>query len=38
VFPLGPAPVLSWATCRVRDEKNQAKDYRCELKPGYEFR
>jgi len=38
VFPLGPAPVLSWATCRVRDEKNQAKDFRCELKPGYEFR
>lgn len=38
VFPLGPAPLLSWANCRVRQEKNQAKDYRCELKPGYEFR
>jgi len=38
VFPLGPAPLLSWANCRVREEKNQAKDYRCELKPGYEFR
>ena len=38
VFPLGPSPLLSWANCRVRDEKNQAKDFRCELKPGYEFR
>ena len=38
VFPLGPSPLLSWANCRVRDDKNQAKDYRCELKPGYEFR
>ena len=40
VFPLGPSPspLLSWANCRVREEKNQAKDYRCELKPGYEFR
>ena len=37
VFPLGPNPVLSWANCQVRTEKNQAKDYRCELKPGYEF-
>jgi hypothetical protein len=38
VFPMGPAPALSWATCRVREERNQAKDYRCELMPGYEFR
>lgn len=38
VFPLGPSPLLSWANCRVREEKNQAKDFRCELKPGYEFR
>jgi hypothetical protein len=37
VFPLGPNPVLSWANCQVRTEKNQAKDYRCELKTGYEF-
>ncbi len=37
VFPLGPSPVLSWADCQVRIEKNQAKDYRCELKAGYEF-
>jgi len=37
VFPLGPNPVLSWANCQVRIEKNQSKDYRCELKGGYEF-
>ena len=38
VFPLGPSPVLSWAECNVRVEKNQVKDYRCELKPGYRYR
>ena len=38
VYPLGPSPDLSWATCEVRVEKNQAKDYRCELKAGYRFR
>jgi hypothetical protein len=38
VFPLGPNPVLSWANCQVRVEKNQARDYRCELKGGYRFR
>lgn len=37
VFPLGPSPILSWANCQVRIEKNQSKDYRCELKSGYEF-
>ncbi len=38
VYPLGPSPNLSWASCEVRVEKNQAKDYRCELKAGYRFR
>lgn len=38
VFPLGPSPKLSWADCQVRVEKNNAKDYRCELKDGYRFR
>jgi hypothetical protein len=38
VFPLGPIPILSWASCQVRVEKNESKDYRCELKPGYDFR
>ena len=38
VYPLGPSPDLSWASCEVRVEKNQAKDYRCELKAGFRFR
>jgi hypothetical protein len=38
VFPLGPTPILSWANCQVRVEKNESKDYRCELKAGYDFR
>lgn len=37
VFPLGPSPILSWANCEVRVEKDQSKTYRCELKPGYTF-
>jgi hypothetical protein len=37
VFALGPDAVLSWADCDIRVEKNQAKDYRCELKAGYRF-
>ena len=37
VFALGPAAVLSWAHCDIRVEKNQAKDYRCELEVGYRF-
>jgi hypothetical protein len=38
IFPLGPNPTLSWANCNVREERNQAKDYRCELKTGYNFK
>lgn len=38
VFPLGPSPILSWATCNVRVGKDQSKSYRCELKAGYRFR
>jgi len=39
VFPLGPDPYLSWATCTVRAgaEKEKTAVYRCELKPGYRF-
>jgi hypothetical protein len=39
VFPLGPDPSLSWATCTVRTGMEQEKTtvYRCELKPGYRF-
>lgn len=38
VFPLGPTPILSWANCQVQVEKSQVKNYRCELRAGYEFR
>ena len=38
IFPLAPDPALSWADCKVKIEENQARDYRCELKPGYRFR
>jgi len=38
VFPLGPSPILSWANCNVRVGRDQSKFYRCELKPGYQFR
>jgi hypothetical protein len=38
VFPLRPAPTLSWADCNVRVGKDQSKTYRCELKPEYQFR
>jgi hypothetical protein len=39
VFPLGPNPSLSWATCNVRTGQQEAQTtvYRCELKPGYRF-
>jgi len=38
VFPLGPALLLSWADCNLEMGADQTKLYRCELKPGYEFR
>lgn len=38
VFPLAPTPVLSWADCNVRVGRDQSKIYRCELKPGYQFK
>jgi hypothetical protein len=39
VFPLGPEPSLSWATCSVRVgmEEEKTMVYRCELRPGYRF-
>jgi hypothetical protein len=36
-FILAPNPELSWTDCKVRVESNRTKDYRCELKPGYQF-
>ena len=38
IFPLAPNGILSWATCNVRIQKEQARLYRCELKPGYIFK
>ncbi|HEY7615251.1 MAG TPA: hypothetical protein VH744_00470 [Terriglobales bacterium] len=37
IFPLGPALLLSWASCNARVNPDQTKVYRCELKPGYAF-
>jgi hypothetical protein len=38
IFPLAPEPALTWADCKVKIERNQTRDYRCELKSGYRFR
>ncbi|MFL6306287.1 MAG: carboxypeptidase-like regulatory domain-containing protein [Candidatus Sulfotelmatobacter sp.] len=40
VFPLGPDLSLSWATCSSRNnrEGEHSTVYRCELKPGYQFK
>ena len=37
VFPLGPDLLLPWAICHVSIDKDQSRNYRCELKPGYRF-
>ncbi len=38
VFPLGPDLFLRWANCQMVVDRDQSKNYRCELKPGYQFR
>ena len=38
IFPLGPDLFLRWADCHSEVDKDQSKTYRCELKPGYQFR
>ena len=38
VFPLGPKLLLSWAECSLQVGADQTKLYRCDLKPGYDFR
>jgi hypothetical protein len=38
VFPLGPALLLSWAQCSAALNKDQTRIYRCQLKPGYQFK
>ena len=37
VFPLGPALILSWADCNVRENPDQTRVYRCTLKPEYRW-
>ena len=37
VFPLGPALLLSWADCNVRENPDQTRVYRCTLKPEYRW-
>jgi hypothetical protein len=37
VFPLGPDLFLRWADCHMAIDKDQSKNFRCELKPGYQF-
>jgi hypothetical protein len=37
VYPLGPELRLSWAACRFETAAEGAKQFRCELKPGYRF-
>jgi hypothetical protein len=38
VFPLGPALILSWASCNLQVTADHSKLYSCALKPGYRFR
>jgi hypothetical protein len=38
VFPLGPDLFLRWANCHMMVDKDQSRNYRCELKRGYQFR
>jgi hypothetical protein len=38
VFPLGPDLLLRWADCQMQGDKDQSRNYRCELKRGYQFR
>jgi hypothetical protein len=37
VFPLGPALILSWASCNLQMTADRGMLYRCALKPGYRF-
>jgi hypothetical protein len=38
VFPLGPDLLLRWADCHMSVDRDQSRNYRCELKSGYRFR
>lgn len=38
VFPIWPNLSLSWAQCDAETEGENTRVFRCELKPGYEFK
>jgi hypothetical protein len=38
VYPLGPALILSWASCNLQVAADRSKLYSCVLKSGYRFR
>ena len=38
VFPLGPDLILRWADCHMTFDKDRSRTYRCELRPGYQFK
>lgn len=38
VFPLGPALILTWASCDMQTTGNYSRLYSCVLKPDYRFR
>ena len=37
IFPLGPAILLSWATCDDGTNPDRGRIFRCTLRPGYRF-
>lgn len=37
VFPLGPQPLLDWASCTAVLNSDRTKVYGCDLNPGYAF-
>lgn len=37
IFPLGPALMMSWATCDEGTNPDQGRIFRCTLRPGYRF-
>ena len=38
IFPLGPDLLVRWANCQMTSDRDQSRNYRCELKNGFRFR
>ncbi len=38
VFPFGPDLIVSWGVCTYKAQPDRTQIYRCELKPGYQFK